>query len=142
MDNEGFIMRSGAAAEITPVQEQSKIYEKGHAFTGLIRLKGDHAEDDTVALVMANLPANRLWTTVTFNGLGHILFLTKFISDAPAPDDLVARVISQAAQLPTWTFHAKDWIARVCGERLAASNRAPEFMRRMSAWQSEAGVKE
>eukprot|EP00972_Heterocapsa_arctica_P085622 12619356-Heterocapsa_arctica.AAC.1 len=65
-----------------------------------------------VAMVMTDLPANRLWTTVTFYGLGHILFLTKFIRGAPGPEDLVARIISQAAQGQTWMFHAKDWLER------------------------------
>eukprot|EP00972_Heterocapsa_arctica_P001187 170310-Heterocapsa_arctica.AAC.1 len=72
MDNEGFILRNGAAAEVTTVQDQGRTYNKDQAFTGLIRLKENHAEDDMVAMVMTNLPANRLWTTVTFYGLGHI----------------------------------------------------------------------
>eukprot|EP00972_Heterocapsa_arctica_P050452 7418707-Heterocapsa_arctica.AAC.1 len=91
---------------------------------------------------MTNLPANRLWSTVTFHGLGHILFLTKYIRDVPGPEDLVARIISQAAQGESWTFHAKDWIERVCNERLAANKQKPDTMRRMKAWQNQAGVKE
>eukprot|EP00972_Heterocapsa_arctica_P074016 10923775-Heterocapsa_arctica.AAC.1 len=79
MDNEGFILRNGATAEVTTFQDQGRTYDKDQAFTGLIRLKENQSEDDMVAMVMTNLPANRLWTTVTFNGLGHILFLTKFI---------------------------------------------------------------
>eukprot|EP00972_Heterocapsa_arctica_P046652 6884235-Heterocapsa_arctica.AAC.1 len=59
---------------------------------------------------MNNLPANRLWTTVTFNGLGHILFLAKFIPKAPSPEEVVATIISEAALLPAWTFHANGWL--------------------------------
>eukprot|EP00972_Heterocapsa_arctica_P066055 9744869-Heterocapsa_arctica.AAC.1 len=74
-----------------------------------------------VVLVMNNLPANRLWTTLAFHGLGHFLFLSKYIRDAPGPEDLVAKIISEAAKGNTWMFHAKDWIDRVCTERLAAN---------------------
>eukprot|EP00972_Heterocapsa_arctica_P040359 5945750-Heterocapsa_arctica.AAC.1 len=72
MGNEGFITRSGAAADVAPVQELTVTYDKDAAFAGLLCLKDHHAEDDAVAVVMDNLPANRLWTTVTFNWLGHI----------------------------------------------------------------------
>eukprot|EP00972_Heterocapsa_arctica_P002280 330448-Heterocapsa_arctica.AAC.1 len=85
---------------------------------------------------MNNLPANRLWTTVTFNGLGHILFLSKFVPSAPPPEELVARIISEAALLPTWTFHASGWLSRVCSDHLKATDRPPDFMRRMAAWQN------
>eukprot|EP00972_Heterocapsa_arctica_P022214 3269015-Heterocapsa_arctica.AAC.1 len=82
------------------------------AFSGLIRLKEDHSEDDVLGMVMANLPANRLWTTVAFSGLGHILFLTKHIHKAPGPEDIISRIIAQAATESTWEHHAKEWLER------------------------------
>eukprot|EP00972_Heterocapsa_arctica_P033449 4924725-Heterocapsa_arctica.AAC.1 len=95
-----------------------------------------------LGMVMTNLPANRLWTTVTFSGLGHILFLTKHIRGAPGPEDIIARVIAQAAKGINWEFHAKEWIERVCKERITADKNSLPTMRRMAAWQSRDAVKE
>eukprot|EP00972_Heterocapsa_arctica_P069556 10276878-Heterocapsa_arctica.AAC.1 len=72
MGDEGFIVRNGPATEVISVQDQGRTYDMEEAFSGLICLKQHHAADDMVALVMTNLPANRLWTTVAFHGLGHI----------------------------------------------------------------------
>eukprot|EP00972_Heterocapsa_arctica_P057850 8534720-Heterocapsa_arctica.AAC.1 len=102
MHNEGFIVRNGPPTEITAVQDQGRNYDKEQAFIGLISLKQHHASNDTVVLVMNNLPANRLWTTVAFHGLGHFLFLSKYIKDGPGPEDIVDKIISEAARGNTW----------------------------------------
>eukprot|EP00972_Heterocapsa_arctica_P029452 4336678-Heterocapsa_arctica.AAC.1 len=65
-----------------------------------------------------------------------MLFNTKFLENAPGPEDIVAGIISEAAKGVAWVFHAKNWLRRVCDERLKANGMQPDYKRRMEEWQN------
>eukprot|EP00972_Heterocapsa_arctica_P014181 2088394-Heterocapsa_arctica.AAC.1 len=64
---------------------------------------------------MTNLPANRLWITVSFRGLGAIVAMTKQVTGSPSAESVVATIISEAAKEGPWNWHAFQWMQKALG---------------------------
>ncbi len=127
---------AGEAVEVAPQLESAASEQRKIAFRALLLLKANHDSNGTLQECIRNLPPDRLWTTVTFSGLAGIIFSSRFIPIVPAVEYLIATIITGAAKGSHWTFHASEWLEKVCAPKLTDTNQPLDLSRRHAAWQN------